>query len=261
MSETCTEPSRTTSSPSASLETRHSKLETPAPVLTVAGLAKTFTLHHQNKSIPSVAGAGFTVSAGRLTALIGPSGAGKSSVLKCIYRTYLPQTGSMVLHGADGDLDLATCSEHAALRVRAREIAYVTQFLHCLPRQGTVDVVAAPLVALGSTRDAARAAAEERLRELDLPARLWDVPPATFSGGERQRVNLARGLVHRPRLLMLDEPTASLDRRSADLVVAAIHAAKTAGVAILAIFHDPDLVAALADDVVQLTRPEVPCAA
>jgi alpha-D-ribose 1-methylphosphonate 5-triphosphate synthase subunit PhnL len=230
-------------------------------VLSVSGLAKSFTLHHQGKSIPSVHGATFTVEAGRLTALVGPSGAGKSTVLKCVYRTYLPQTGSIVLHGGEA-VDLATCDEHTVLRLRRRDLAYVTQFLHCLPRQGTLDVVAAPLAALGSGREAARAAARERLHELDLPERLWDVPPATFSGGERQRVNLARGLVLRPRLLMLDEPTASLDRHSAALVVAAIRAAKAAGVAVLAIFHDPELVAALADTVVELTRPpELPCAA
>lgn len=232
-----------------------------SPVLSVTGLCKAFTIHQQGKRIPSAQDATFTVHAGRLTALVGPSGAGKSTVLKCIYRTYLPQAGSIVLHG-DPPLDLATCDEHAALRARARDIAYVTQFLHCLPRQPTVDVVAAPLTAIGVPLPQAREAARTRLRELDLPERLWDVAPATFSGGERQRVNLARGLVHRPRLLMLDEPTASLDRRSADLVVAAIRAAKQAGVAILAIFHDPALVAALADDVVELSRPaEAACAA
>ncbi len=230
-------------------------------VLTVTALSKAFTLHHQGKTIPSVHDASFSVEAGRLTALVGPSGAGKSTVLKCVYRTYLPQAGSIVLHGEE-TLDLATCDEHAALRVRRRELAYVTQFLHCLPRQPTLDVVAAPLAALGAGREESRTAARERLRELDLPERLWDVPPATFSGGERQRVNLARGLVLRPRLLMLDEPTASLDRRSAELVVAAIRSAKAAGVAILAIFHDPELVAALADTVVELKRPtELPCAA
>lgn len=239
----------------------------PAPssrlqaVLTVSGLSKSFTLHHQGKRIPSVHGAGFSVEAGRLTALVGPSGAGKSSVLKCIFRTYLPQCGSIVLHGGDGAIDLAACDEHAALRARRRDIAYVTQFLHCLPRQSTVDVVAAPLVGLGLPRDAARTAARERLHQLDLPERLWEVPPATFSGGERQRVNLARGLVRRPRLLMLDEPTASLDQRAAARVVAAIHAAKAEGVGILAIFHDPALVAELADRVVELSRPELPCAA
>lgn len=230
-------------------------------VLTVTALSKSFILHHQGKAIPSAHDASFTVDSGRLTALVGPSGAGKSSVLKCVFRTYLPQAGSIVLHG-DPDLDLASCDEHAVLRARRQDIAYVTQFLHCLPRQPTVDVVAAPLAALGMPREQARAAARERLRELDLPERLWDVPPATFSGGERQRVNLARGLVHRPRLLMLDEPTASLDQRSADLVVGAIRSAKAAGVAILAIFHDPELVAALADSVVGLKRPtELPCAA
>jgi alpha-D-ribose 1-methylphosphonate 5-triphosphate synthase subunit PhnL len=233
----------------------------PNPILTVTDLTKSFTLHRTGTVIPSVAGASFAVRPGRLTALVGPSGAGKSSVLKCVYRTYLPQQGTMRFASADGALDLAACDEPTALRVRARDIAYVTQFLHCLPRQPALDVVAEPLAALGVGRAEARTAAAQRLRELDLPERLWGIPPATFSGGERQRVNLARGLVHRPRLLMLDEPTASLDRRSAELVVAAIRAAKADGVAILAIFHDPDLVAALADEVVTLRRPEVPCAA
>jgi alpha-D-ribose 1-methylphosphonate 5-triphosphate synthase subunit PhnL len=230
-----------------------------AAVLTVNRLAKSFTLHHQGKRIPSVHGASFTVHAGSLTALIGPSGAGKSSVLKCIYRTYLPEAGTMTLHGEDGPLDLAGCDEHAVLRVRRRDIAFVTQFLHCLPRQPTVDVVAAPLADLAVPLSEARGTARERLRQLDLPERLWDVPPATFSGGERQRVNLARGLVRRPRLLLLDEPTASLDRRSSELVVAAIRAAKAEGLAILAIFHDPELVASLADQVVELVRPEPSC--
>jgi alpha-D-ribose 1-methylphosphonate 5-triphosphate synthase subunit PhnL len=231
------------------------------PILTVSGLSKSFVLHQQGKRIPSVHEAGFSVYAGRLTALVGPSGAGKSSVLKCIYRTYLPQSGSIMLDGSDGSVDLAACDEHAALRARRRDIAYVTQFLHCLPRQPTLDVVAAPLADLGGSRDEARSAARLRLRQLDLPERLWDIAPATFSGGERQRVNLARGLVRRPRLLMLDEPTASLDPHSADLVCGAICAAKAEGVAILAIFHDPVLVERLADEVVTLDRPEPPCAA
>jgi alpha-D-ribose 1-methylphosphonate 5-triphosphate synthase subunit PhnL len=195
------------------------------------------------------------VEAGRLTALVGPSGAGKSTVLKCVWRTYLPQAGSIRFDTGAGVIDLAQADEHAVLGVRARHIAFVTQFLHCLPRQPTRDVVAQPLWELGVPRAEARAAAEERLRRFALPERLWDVPPATFSGGERQRVNLARGLVHRPRLLLLDEPTASLDRRSASLVIDAIRAAKAEGVGILAIFHDPELVAALADLVVELQPP------
>lgn len=224
-------------------------------ILRVEGLSKSFTLHHQGKSIPSVRDASFAVRAGRVTALTGPSGAGKSTVLKCAYRTYLPEAGSIVLAGSEGPIDLARCDEHAALRARRHDMGFVTQFLHCLPRQPTVDVVAAPLAALGVPRAEARERARARLRDLDLPERLWDVPPATFSGGERQRVNLARGLVHRPRLLMLDEPTASLDARSAELVAAAIRAAKAEGIAILAVFHDPALVAALADDRVELQRP------
>jgi alpha-D-ribose 1-methylphosphonate 5-triphosphate synthase subunit PhnL len=226
-------------------------------VLDVAGLGKTFVLHNQGKRIPSLAGVDLQVHAGRLTALVGPSGSGKSSVLKCIYRTYLPGAGSIRLHLPGGrTVDLASADEHAVLRLRAGAIAFVTQFLHVLPRQSALGVVAAPLIALGTPVAEARVRAGERLRALALPERLWDLPPATFSGGERQRINLARGLVLRPRLLLLDEPTASLDPASAGLVVQAVRAALADRVGVLAIFHDPALVDALADQVVRLQPPE-----
>ena len=231
------------------------------PLLTVTGLGKSFTLHQQGRVLPGIRDIGFQVRSGRLTALVGPSGAGKSTVLKCIYRTYLPHSGSIVLDGHAGPVDLATCDERTALLARRHDLGFVTQFLHCLPRQETLDVVAAPLAVHGMPPGAAREAARGVLRSLDLPERLWEVPPATFSGGERQRVNLARGLVGRPRLLLLDEPTASLDRRAAELVAEAIAGVVRAGVAVLAIFHDPDLVQQLAADVVTLQQSEeAPCA-
>ena len=227
-------------------------------VLTVSGLTKTFTLHRLGRSVPSVSGASFQVESGHLTALAGPSGAGKSTVLKCIFRTYLAQAGRIVLHRGEGDVDLVSCDEHTVLRLRGSEIGFVTQFLFCLPRQSALDVVAMPLLQRGVAVTEARARAATLLTQLRLPERLWDVPPATFSGGERQRVNLARGLVSAPRLLLLDEPTASLDPATSAVVVETIRAVVAEGAAVLAVFHDPNLIATLADRVVLL---EPPCAA
>lgn len=225
-------------------------------ILSVDGLSKHFQLHDQNKLIPSCAQVQMEVFSGELTALIGPTGAGKSSVLKCIYRTYLPSSGRMHYRDAAGQVtDLAQASEHRMLALRRNDFGFVTQFLHCLPRKAAQDVVAEPLVSRGVARDAALARARELLSLLNVPERLWGVPPATFSGGERQRVNLARGLIARPRLLLLDEPTASLDPATTDRVVDLLKAIKAEGVAMLAIFHHPHLVERLADRVVELKAP------
>jgi alpha-D-ribose 1-methylphosphonate 5-triphosphate synthase subunit PhnL len=225
------------------------------PILEVEGLSKHFQLHEQNKLIPSCANVNLEVHAGQLTALIGPTGAGKSSVLKCVYRTYLPSGGRMLYRDAAGHTtDLAQASEHRILELRQRDIGFVTQFLHCLPRRSALDVVCEPLVAQGMQREAARQRASELLGLLNVPERLWGVPPATFSGGEKQRVNLARGLIARPRLL-LDEPTASLDPATTERVIDLIATIKAEGVAMLAIFHDPALVRRTANRVVELRPP------
>jgi alpha-D-ribose 1-methylphosphonate 5-triphosphate synthase subunit PhnL len=227
-----------------------------SPILRVVDYAKTFTLHEQGKRLPSAHAVNLAVYAGALTALIGPTGAGKSSVLKGIYRSYLPSRGRLHYRSAHGeDIDLAQADEQRILALRRDEIAFVTQFLFCLPRQATLDVVAQPLVARGLTRETARIQAAEVLAALDLPARLWSLPPATFSGGEKQRVNLARGLVARPRLLLLDEPTASLDPKTAERVIAQIEQLKGAGVAMLAVFHQPEITRRLAEHVVELAPP------
>lgn len=226
------------------------------PILDIDGLSKNFQLHEQNKLIPSCSHVRLQVHTGQLTALIGPTGAGKSSVLKCVYRTYLPSSGHMLYRPVEGhSVDLAQASEHRMLELRQRDIGFVTQFLHCLPRRSSLDVVCEPLVAQGMARTVARERASELLSLLDVPERLWGVPPATFSGGEKQRVNLARGLIARPRLLLLDEPTASLDPATTERVIELINSIKTEGVAMLAIFHHPDLVQRLADRVVELTPP------
>jgi alpha-D-ribose 1-methylphosphonate 5-triphosphate synthase subunit PhnL len=225
-------------------------------ILTVDNLSKQFVLHDQRKTIPSCANVSLTVNPGELSALVGPTGAGKSSVLKCIYRTYLPTGGRLVFRKAVGEeIDLARASEHEVLALRKTEIGFVTQFLHCLPRKSALDVVAEPLLVRGVTRASARGKARELLTALHVPEHLWEVSPATFSGGERQRVNLARGLVARPRMLLLDEPTASLDPRTTERVVELLRVIKETGVAMLAIFHHPELVGRLADQVIELAPP------
>lgn len=224
--------------------------------LTIEGLGKQFQLHEQNQLIPSCQGVNLTVDSGCLTALIGPTGSGKSSVLNCIYRTYLPTTGRILYRDRDGHVtDLAQASEQRILELRRRDLGFVTQFLHCLPRKSALDVTCQPLLARGVALDKARDEARELLTWLRVPDRLWNVPPATFSGGEKQRINLARGLIARPRLLLLDEPTASLDPATTENVVALIQKIKAEGVAILAIFHQPDLVERLADQVAELAPP------
>lgn len=226
------------------------------PILQVEGYGKHFQLYEQNKLIPSSHNVSFSVNVGQLTALIGPTGAGKSSVLKGIYRTYLPSAGRILYRNAQGhELDLALASEHQILELRRSEIGFVTQFLHCLPRQSTLDVVAQPLLSVGTARDEARQRAADLLSAMNLPERLWSVSPATFSGGERQRVNLARGFIAKPRLLLLDEPTASLDPATAECVFGLIEDLKAEGTAMLAIFHHPETTRRLADQVVELAPP------
>lgn len=222
-------------------------------VLQLDGYAKFFTLHSQSKLIPSAHEVNLTVYASQLTALTGPTGAGKSSVLKGIFRTYLPSAGRILYRARNGNvIDMARAEEYQVLELRRAEISCVTQFLHCLPRQAALDVVAKPLCLLGATREIARERAGQILTQLNLPERLWSVSPANFSGGEKQRVNLARGLVTSPRLILLDEPTASLDPATAELVLELITQVKRRGAAILAIFHDPEITRRLADSVIEL---------
>lgn len=228
------------------------------PILRVENYSKHFELHEQHKVIPSSDNVNLEVFSGQLTALIGPTGAGKSTVLKGIYRTYLPSSGRLLFRTKDNvEVDLAKADEHLILELRKNEIGFVTQFLHALPRQATEDVVAQPLVQRGMDKIQARDLAREMLADMNLPEALWSISPATFSGGEKQRVNLARGLVSKPRLLLLDEPTASLDPKTTEKIITLIETLKNDGVAMLAIFHHPELVKRMADNVVQLEAPNV----
>jgi len=227
-----------------------------SPILRVEAYSKHFDLHEQGKMIPSSSNVNLNVYSGRLTALIGQTGAGKSTVLKGIYRTYLPSSGRLLYRMENGyEIDLANADEHRILELRRTEISFVTQFLHILPRQSTEDVVAQPLLKKGMDKFQARDIARDMLAALNLPETLWGISPATFSGGEKQRVNLARGLVSRPRLLLLDEPTASLDPKTTERVIKLIENLKHEGIAMLSIFHQPELVERIADDVVELEPP------
>lgn len=226
------------------------------PILSVAGYSKHFDLHEQGKVIPSSHNVNLKVYPGQLSALIGPTGAGKSTVLKGIYRTYLPSSGRLLYRTESGhEIDLALVDEHRILELRRTEISFVTQFLHALPRQATEDIVAQPLIHKDCEKVEAQNIAREMLAAMNLPERLWGISPATFSGGEKQRVNLARGLVSRPRLLLLDEPTSSLDPDTTERVVQLIEKLKDDGVAMLAIFHHPELVNRMADNVIELESP------
>ena len=226
------------------------------PILRVQGYSKHFHLHEQGKIIPSSHDVNLEVYSGKLTALIGPTGSGKSTVLKGIYRTYLASSGQLLFQTINNqEIDLAQIDEHTILELRKKEIGFVTQFLHALPRQATEDVVAQPLLQQGMDKHQAQQIARDMLAVMNLPECLWGISPATFSGGEKQRVNLARGLVAKPRLLLLDEPTASLDPQTTERVLKQIELLKYEGVAMLAIFHHPDLVNRMADHVLKLSPP------
>jgi alpha-D-ribose 1-methylphosphonate 5-triphosphate synthase subunit PhnL len=214
------------------------------PLLHIQGVAKRFTLHHQNGVELAVLGeANLSVHPGECIVLDGPSGMGKSTLLKMIYANYRTSAGSISLH-LPGRLpiEVTTASPHELVRLRQDAIGYVSQFLRVIPRVPALDVVAEPLLEdAGDDPDtlaAARAEASRWLTRLRIPERLWHLPPATFSGGEQQRINIARNMIKPRPLLLLDEPTASLDAENAQTVIALIREASARGAAIVGIFHD-----------------------
>jgi alpha-D-ribose 1-methylphosphonate 5-triphosphate synthase subunit PhnL len=222
-------------------------------VLHIDRLTKRFVLHERGKIVEAQLQASFDAWAGKLAAVVGPSGVGKSTLLKCVYRTYRPTGGVLLYRKADDEiLDLGSLDDRRVLELRRTEMALVTQFLHCLPRKPAIDVVAQPLVQGAPSRSEARERAAVVLRRVGLREELWDLPPATFSGGERQRVNIARGVVAAPRLLLLDEPTASLDPPSRERVAELVVQAKRAGTAVVAASHDEWFVRELSDSIVRV---------
>jgi alpha-D-ribose 1-methylphosphonate 5-triphosphate synthase subunit PhnL len=208
----------------------------------VEDLRKTFTLHTQGgQELPVLRGVSLTVEPGECVALADPSGSGKSTLLRCIYANYRPQAGRILVRHDEGLVDMVGAEPRAVLDVRRRSLGYVSQFLRVIPRVPALDVVAEPLRALGVTREDARARAAGVLERLKIPERLWTLSPVTFSGGEQQRVNVARGLVAEHPILLLDEPTASLDADSRTRVVELIVEARRRGTAMLGTFHDAEV--------------------
>ena len=204
-------------------------------MIEICDLAKSFTLHNQNSAvIPVMAGANLQVAAGECVGLIGASGAGKSTLMRMVWGNYLAASGTIHV----GGVDVARATPREIIRLRRETLGYVSQFLRVVPRVPTVDVVAEPLLRLGVPAGPALARAQSLLARLNIPERLWSLSPTTFSGGEQQRVNIARGFAHPFAVLLLDEPTASLDAANRDVVLTLIEEAKLRGAAILGIFHD-----------------------
>ena len=221
------------------------------PILAVSGVDKTFTMHLQGgQRLPVLTRLAFEVHAGECVALGGASGAGKSSILKMVYGNYAVNRGSIQLRAGGRVIDIAAAGPREVLAARRDTVGYVSQFLHCVPRVAALQIVAEPLIERGERAAEARDRAAELLARLAIPERLWALPPATFSGGEQQRVNIARGFVTELPLLLLDEPTASLDARNREAVTELIREKLGRGTAVLGIFHDAEVRDAVADRVV-----------
>ena len=226
----------------------------PTP-LVVSEVAKAFTMHLRDGiELPVVEGVSFALRAGECAVLGGPSGAGKSSILKMLYGNYSVDTGQIIVQHQGRLVDIAAAAPRTVLGVRRHTIGYVSQFLQTLPRLAALDIVAEPLTARGVAAAKARDKAAGLLSRLNLPEKLWSLPPATFSGGEQQRVNIARGFITDHPVLLLDEPTASLDAKNREVVIALIAEKKQANVALLGIFHDADVREAVADRIIDVTQ-------
>lgn len=211
-------------------------------LLEAQGLAKTFTLHGRDDvRLPVFADVEMSVAAGECLALTGRSGAGKSSLLRCLYGNYGASAGIVRVRHEGRWVALSQAEPREVIAVRRRTLGYVSQFLRAIPRVGALDIVAQPLRQLGADPEAASARAAQWLARLNVPERLWRLPPATFSGGEQQRVNIAHGLVAGHPVLLLDEPTASLDAVNRAVVVQMIREAREGGAAVVGIFHDEEV--------------------
>lgn len=220
----------------------------------VQGLTKSFVLHTQGGArIPVFAGLDLTVAAGECVCLHGPSGAGKSTLLRSLYANYKPGAGQILVEHESSIVDLVNAEPWQVIEIRRRTMGYVSQFLRVIPRVPTIDVVAEPAKLVGQPATQAEAAARRLLKRLNIPERLWSLAPATFSGGEQQRVNIARGLVVDYPVLLLDEPTASLDAGNRSAVIDLILDAKARGTAIVGIFHDGVVRKAVTDRLFDVT--------
>jgi alpha-D-ribose 1-methylphosphonate 5-triphosphate synthase subunit PhnL len=218
------------------------------PVLRIRGLAKGFAVHRLGTFIRACAGIDIDVARGEFVGITGRSGSGKSTILKLVYRSYLPQEGSAVYDSeAYGPIDLFRAAERQVIYLRRREIGYVSQFLNPMPRATARSTIEYAALEAGMGRDEARAEAERMLVHFELDRELWDGYASTLSGGEKLRLNIAAAMAKRPRLLLLDEPTASLDSRSKEKVRELIGLLKAEGATMLGIFHDLEFMEGLCD--------------
>jgi alpha-D-ribose 1-methylphosphonate 5-triphosphate synthase subunit PhnL len=223
-------------------------------MLRTDALAKGFTLHLRGGvHIPVLAGVELDVHAGECVVLSGPSGAGKSTLMRSLYGNYRAESGRVLIRHHDEMVDLASADPRTILAVRHDTLGYVSQFLRVVPRVPAIDIVAEVLIGRGTSPEEAGRVATDLLLRLNIPRRLHALPPATFSGGEQQRVNLARGFIGGHAVLLLDEPTASLDAANRSVVIAMINEAKARGIAVVAICHDADVRDAIADRLFTLT--------
>jgi alpha-D-ribose 1-methylphosphonate 5-triphosphate synthase subunit PhnL len=229
------------------------------PLLQISDLRKRFVLHAvDGREVDGLRGVDLDVAERSHVALAGLSGAGKSSLLKCVHRTYVADGGSIVYRTADDDrVDLLTLGDAEMADLRAREIGYVSQFLRAEPRRGVLDVVTRAAVRQGMTTDAAQDRAAEVLRRVNIAETLWQTYPTLLSGGEKQRVNLAAGIVVAPRLLLLDEPVSALDPANREAVIGVIADLTARGATVLSVFHDLDAIGRLADQVVVLAAGQI----
>ncbi|MGR3551543.1 phosphonate C-P lyase system protein PhnL [Pseudooceanicola sp.] len=220
-------------------------------MIELSNVSNTFSLHNQGSAVVEViSDASFAVASGKCAALTGASGAGKSTLMRMIYGNYLTQVGEIRI----GDLDIVQAVLRDVIKLRREVLGYVSQFLRVVPRVPTLDVVAEPLCALGVPADKAQGRAEALLTHLNIPERLWSLSPTSFSGGEQQRVNIARGFSHSYPAMMLDEPTASLDSANREVVLSLIENAKERGAAIIGIFHDEAARTRVYDRVIDVCR-------
>ena len=219
-------------------------------MLDVNDFGKRFTIHHLNKTMQAVEQVNFSIEKGEFIGIVGKSGSGKSTILKSIYRSYLPDAGEMMYDSARfGRIDLCQATERQMLYLRKYEIGYVSQFLNVMPRTTSRQLVEKALLEMGETESVAQIEAEKALIHFELDPKLWDTYPNTFSGGEKLRLNIAMATVKKPRLLLLDEPTASLDQQSKLKVREIIEKLKANGTTLVGIFHDIEFMEGLCDKV------------
>lgn len=236
-------------------------IPTAAPAIRIRQLAKAFTLHNQGGvTLPVLRRLRLRVDAGECVVLTDPSGSGKSTLLRAIYGNYKPQAGEILVRHGDRMVDVVSAEPRQIIDLRRRTMGYVSQFLRAIPRIPALAVVAEPLRALGVGKAEAFERARAMLGRLKIPERLWELSPVTFSGGEQQRVNVARGFIAGHPILLLDEPTASLDAASRASVVQLIHEARESGAALLGTFHDADVRDRVATRVVSLAEAETEAA-